>query len=307
MSKQFKVSVIIPTYNSERFLRGTIDRVLAQTFTDYEILIVDDKSTDNTSLIVKEYTDRLSNVRAFFLQSNSGGPAKPKNVGIQAAVGKYIAFLDHDDLWYPEKLRTCVQVLDTQDVDMVFSNSDTLDLSIATDTTIEVHLLDTYVFQEVDILTNSGQNIRSCSGVMVKKSALMKVGLFDEKFSLGDDWDMWTRFVLTHKKISFIPRVLYTYVMHQENTMSTTTPKRILENFLQHYRKHSDVMRISYPAVHNKWLRRIGTCYMLDKQYLQARSYFRKAIASNLFDYKSFIAFILSYFPSLYLRVLISK
>ena len=98
--KQPSVSVIIPVYNSSKWIEKTIESVLCQTYGDLETVIVDDGSTDDTAEIVKKYKNRA--VR-YFYQKNKGVSAA-RNKGIEVAGGKYIALLDHDDLWMPEKI-----------------------------------------------------------------------------------------------------------------------------------------------------------------------------------------------------------
>ena len=94
-----KVSVIIPTYNRSKYVTKAIDSVLAQTYRDFEIIVVDDGSTDNTKEVLKPYTDRIK----YLYQENTGVSAA-RNAGIRAAGGQWIAFLDSDDEWLPEKL-----------------------------------------------------------------------------------------------------------------------------------------------------------------------------------------------------------
>lgn len=97
------VSVIMPTYNCGRFIAKSIDSVIAQTVTDWEICIVDDCSTDNTVEVLQPYLDRYPNIRYTRLEKN-GGPAVARTEALRMATGKYVAFLDSDDLWVPEKL-----------------------------------------------------------------------------------------------------------------------------------------------------------------------------------------------------------
>jgi glycosyltransferase involved in cell wall biosynthesis len=102
-------SVVIPTYNRGAHLRKTIDSVLAQTYTDFELLIVDDGSTDHTQSIV----ENIGDVRIEYIYQANGGGSKARNTGIKAAAGKYIAFLDSDDFFKPDHLANALPVLET--------------------------------------------------------------------------------------------------------------------------------------------------------------------------------------------------
>ncbi len=98
-----KVSIIMPNYNCEKFIEETLNSVLAQTYRNWEILIVDDCSTDNSVSIIKSYCDKDERIRLFVNDTNSGAAAS-RNRALREASGKWIAFLDSDDLWLPEKL-----------------------------------------------------------------------------------------------------------------------------------------------------------------------------------------------------------
>ena len=111
-----KVSVILPVYNNEKYLRNTLDSVKNQTFTDFEILCIDDGSTDNSPLIIKEYAAEDNRFR-YIHQDNSGaGPAR--NNGLSKATGEYIAFLDGDDLYYPDFLKRMIDSLEKTRADV---------------------------------------------------------------------------------------------------------------------------------------------------------------------------------------------
>jgi glycosyltransferase involved in cell wall biosynthesis len=102
-----KVSVVIPVFNGEHFIQQTIESVLAQTFQDFEIIVVDDGSTDNTAEIVKGFGGKVT----YQYQANAGADIA-YNAGIASATGEFVAFLDHDDAWHPEKLARQVAILD---------------------------------------------------------------------------------------------------------------------------------------------------------------------------------------------------
>lgn len=99
-----KISVIIPNFNASAFIAGTLDSILAQTYTNWEAIIIDDCSTDASVEIINSYVAKDNRFRLLQCPSNTGGPAGPRNFGLKAADGDYIAFLDSDDLWLPNKL-----------------------------------------------------------------------------------------------------------------------------------------------------------------------------------------------------------
>ncbi len=113
-----KVSVIMPAYNSEFYIRESIDSVLAQSFTEFELIVVDDGSTDTTAAIVESYTD--SRIR--LIRQPNGGVSVARNTGLAAARGQYITFLDSDDLYYPDFLKTLYHLIQSNRTEMVFSD-----------------------------------------------------------------------------------------------------------------------------------------------------------------------------------------
>ncbi|GLI11777.1 hypothetical protein MARBORIA2_08670 [Methanobrevibacter arboriphilus] len=118
----FKVSIIIPTYNREDYLRKTIDSVINQTigFDNIELIIVDDASTDNTQLIIKEYKKKYSNIKTKYLNENTGFPGKPRNVGMSLATSEYIMFLDSDDYFEKDACEVLYEKISSENADIVF-------------------------------------------------------------------------------------------------------------------------------------------------------------------------------------------
>jgi glycosyltransferase involved in cell wall biosynthesis len=104
------ISIITPTFNSEKYLSTTIASILCQTYTNWELIVVDDCSTDNTSAIVKQFAAIDKRIQLFFLQSNSG-TGVARNHALSKTKGKYITFLDSDDLWLPEKLEKQIRFM----------------------------------------------------------------------------------------------------------------------------------------------------------------------------------------------------
>jgi glycosyltransferase involved in cell wall biosynthesis len=115
------ISIITPCCNSAKYISQTIESVLVQTYQNWEMLIVDDCSTDGSDKIVKQYCNSDTRIKYYGIESPSGSPTKPRNIGIENAQGRYIAFLDSDDIWLPSKLENQMKYFDYEKVAIVFS------------------------------------------------------------------------------------------------------------------------------------------------------------------------------------------
>lgn len=123
------VSIILPTYNREKFLPEAFESIRAQTFTDWELIVVDDGSTDGTQELVQELATKLHQHVRYFLQENQGAYAA-RNAGLDLLSGRYVAFFDSDDIWLPHHLKDCVEALDAHsDLDWVYGACRIVDLS----------------------------------------------------------------------------------------------------------------------------------------------------------------------------------
>lgn len=121
MQSDIKVSIITPCHNAAAYIRQTIESVLNQDYSNWEMLISDDGSSDDTIRIVQEYTAKDARIRLFQMPGASGSPAAPRNNSLKYATGKYVAFLDSDDVWLPEKLREQVAFAEENKYAIVYS------------------------------------------------------------------------------------------------------------------------------------------------------------------------------------------
>lgn len=178
------VSVIIPTYNRGWILREAIDSVLAQKNIDFELIVVDDGSTDDTSDLLSSYRDDIRVIK----QSNRGVSAA-RNRGIDAAVGQYIAFLDSDDLWLPKKLSTQVGFFQSQ-ADALICQTEEIWIRKGVRVNPKKHHKKPsgMIFEPSLALC-----LVSPSAVMIKRTLLDEVGTFDEDFRVCEDYDLWLR------------------------------------------------------------------------------------------------------------------
>lgn len=120
------VSILTPTYNTEKFIKETIQSVLNQTYQNWELILVDDASTDQTVSIIEEFAQKENRIKLFRLEKNSGN-GFARNVALEKATGKYISYLDADDLWFPEKLEKQIQFLKNHNLHFTFSFYDSID------------------------------------------------------------------------------------------------------------------------------------------------------------------------------------
>lgn len=217
------ISVVIPTYNSAAYLPHTLDSILRQAFTDYEIVVVDDCSTDNTKEIVKAVCD--PRVRYIRLAERHGGPSRPRNEGVKAARADIISFLDSDDIMRPGRLGPELALLKAcPTVGFVFTNAEKFKndagerLGAFLDGYEAFNNLTKHKTAIPGTVTISSHDAYEClfhenfvlSGGTVPRHVLEDVGLFDEQLTSADDWDMWLR--ISHKyDIGYLDRIGFRY------------------------------------------------------------------------------------------------
>lgn len=215
-----KFSVIIPLYNKEKFVLDTIKSVLSQTYTDYEIIVVDDSSTDKSYSIVTSIND--SRIKIF--QKTNGGVSLARNYGIQKAKGDYVCFLDADDIWDREYLSTVSKYIDSYPMASFFcstfkvfkDNQRNIIKEIESNTNIDV----------VDFFETSVQkkgSIALTSAVVIKRELLLSLDyIFIPNISLGEDLDLWTRVALK-SKVCYINRPLMYYRSEAQDSLTSST------------------------------------------------------------------------------------
>ena len=178
------VSVIIPTYNRGWIVQEAIDSVLDQDFADYELIVVDDGSDDNTPAILGGYGQAIT-----VLDQSNKGVSAARNHGIAAASGELIAFLDSDDLWLPRKLSTQVKFFkDHPDAVINQTQERWIRNGVRVNPRQRHHKFSGMIFEPSLALC-----LVSPSAVMIKKSLFDDAGVFDEQLPAGEDYDLWLR------------------------------------------------------------------------------------------------------------------
>lgn len=195
----FLFSVIIPTYNRAKDLDRCLKSLQDQTFKNFEVLICDDGSTDSTREVVKKFNPVLE--IKYIYDENFGGPARPRNNGIKKATGRFIAFLDSDDWWYPNKLECSLSFLDNYDI--IYHNLDKYYENNSSKGKVYGRKL--YPDISKDLLIN-GNGIPN-SSVVIRKVIVDEIGFFSEDKELiaVEDYDFWIRasFVTTKFKLIY--------------------------------------------------------------------------------------------------------
>jgi glycosyltransferase involved in cell wall biosynthesis len=298
-----KASIIIPAYNAENYIAATLDSIFAQSYSDFECIIVDDGSSDNTLAVVRNYKDARVKVIA---QPNSGGPAKPRNVGVAAASGEYIFIFDSDDIMMSQKLKTYMDIFEkNSNVDVIFSDFQVIDeqgkvvsesfLSeyqsfrrICEKESDNAFKLDMANFHEEIIKAN----FIGTSGVAFRASVATPV--FDERFLSGDDKLAWVVLAKT-KNFYFVNIPLHQY-RKREGSISSKNVERLLVNKIKilaeiGYLCKSPAASKAVTEKKNEYLYNLGYLYRTQKKYADAISTF-KAI-KNITEFpKVFIAVI---------------
>lgn len=211
------VSVIVPAYNAETFIQRTLDSILTQTYTNIEVLVVDDGSQDGTAEIIESYVKK--NSRVILLKQKNAGVAAARNLAIEKSRGQYIAPIDADDIWYPQKLEKQVQCLleADQSVGLVYAWSVSIDEDDKIIGTINIESYN--FFQSIEgtvypalIYTNF---IGNASVPLIRRSCFEKVGGYNSKLKAHnaqgcEDWDICLR-ISEHYKFRVVREILIGY------------------------------------------------------------------------------------------------
>src|SRR5687767_613347 len=200
-----RVSVVVPAWNAERFIEATLATALNQTFRDIEVLVIDDGSKDQTAAVVRRVA--VTDCRVRLIEQENTGLAGARNRGIRESRGEMIAFLDHDDLWHPDKIALQVATLDSHPLAGLAScYSAVID---------EEHRClgwrfggnaNGSVYDDVLVW----DMISGGSVALVRRAAFDVVGQFDESLPMRSDWDMWIR-IARHFQFATVPRTLVGY------------------------------------------------------------------------------------------------
>lgn len=295
-----KVSVIMNCYNGERFLREAIDSVYAQTYRDWEIILWDDESMDNTQEIAISYDDRLK----YFRGKKSVSLGQARNWALDKASCEYIAFLDQDDIWLPQKLEKQIYVLEsTPGIDFVYSNYFTRKnnrewLNFRTRQPTGYVFEQFLYFYPVGILTT-----------LIRRNVLNRLeSYFDENLHICEEFDLFMR-ILYKSKAMYIEEPLAIYRIHHD--MSSI---KIIDRYYDEWNYSMEKLKRSYPSLENEYCNAMNHFY-INIAYHQAKIAMftnnpksaRKYLDQYKFvRFKVFIYYLLTFFPTRIFNFLVS-
>jgi glycosyltransferase involved in cell wall biosynthesis len=263
-----KVSVVIPTYNYGRFIERAISSVLSQSYQDYEIIVVDDASTDDTKKNINQLIDKRIK---YFRHDLNRGPSAARNTGIQYSQGKFIAFLDSDDEWLPDKLHHQVNLLSNSapDVGLVYCGVQSINSITSKITNIYPKFRGNIFEPLLDANIISGCD----SSLIIRREIFNELGLFDENMESSEDWDMWLR-ISQFYKIDYVDMVLVKLWSHGKNIsadMNRTINGR--EALLKKNKKLYDL----YPGINATQYYRLGILCYKNNFMVRGRKFFLAA------------------------------
>ena len=230
------ISIVIPTYNHAKFIRKALESVINQTYKNWEAIIIDNNSTDDTNKIINQYDDP----RIKYLKINNNGViAKSRNLGIKEAKGEWIAFLDSDDWWTKDKLEICFNKID-KNVDFIHHASEYVfkTKSFFKKKIIKGRELKKPILNDLLIGSITKGSQISNSSVIVRKNILLKIGCLNEnKILVGaDDYDTWLRIAHITDQFLYINKKLGYYLFHDANEQKkrdmSTAQRLAIKGFL---------------------------------------------------------------------------
>jgi glycosyltransferase involved in cell wall biosynthesis len=211
------ISVVIPAHNAAPFVAEAVRSVLAQTFRDFELIVVDDGSSDGTGDVLKEFAGRIEYIH----QANRGASAA-RNAGIQAAKGRYVCFLDADDSWHADKLEQQIRFMQEHpELGLSFADGrEQRDGRVTKESILAATQFHAELTSEIPIRNAFSklllENFIPTPSVIVSADCLRRVGLFDENLPVAEDRDMWLR-IAAHSAIACLHKPLITVRKHDSN------------------------------------------------------------------------------------------
>lgn len=279
-----KVTVIIPTYNRAAYLRHAMASVVAQTFTDWEILVVDNASQDNTREVVEEFKEKP--IQYIRHESNRGG-AVARNTGITHSQSEYIAFLDDDDEWLPKKLEAQMNVFEhsSPQVGAVYTGHRNVNRGTGETTGIWRPLKRGNIYEEL----MKKNWVSTTSSVVLRRECVEKVGIFDERLPSFQDYDLWIR-IAKEYEFEYVDDLLVTYYQHGKKIWTNLGAlEQGIDIMVDKFGQSAELRRnFSYHYLS------LGERYVTNGEMNKGRALLRKGMKLHPFEIKHYLNYGLS-------------
>ena len=279
------VTVIIPTFNRAALLPKAVESVLAQTFQDFEIVLVDDASSDSTPNVIRGFSDpRIRYVR----HDSNRGIAVARNTGVANARGRFIAFLDDDDEWLPVKLERQIEILEnsSRSVGAVYSAFEKVDKDTGERVAVVRPAKSGHILNELCMRNWIG----TASTVCLKRECFEEVGWFDERVTFGEEYDMWIR--IAHRyDFKYLDEILVRYGVH--SFQLSTNYQAVIGGLAEQLKKHGQLFALD-PENYSRRFANLGVLYCYSGDIDRARSAFTSAIRATPFALKVYAYLALS-------------
>ncbi len=294
-----KVSVVIPVYNGAATIGRALESIFAQTFTDHEIIVVDDGSTDRTRAILEQYGDRVR-----LVEQPNRGPSAARNNGARHSSGEYLAFLDADDVWMPRKLELTVAAM-LADPDAALVYSDLIVVNEAGEGFRRSHIRpDTAHAPSMDEMLERIWPIMP-STVVMRRSAFDRTGGFCEQLSGPEDIHFW---LLAREQGHFIylpdRLVRFTFGQLYPKVLNRVGPEAIVDLIRARYGSRADGLVKDFIRHRVRMIANVGVVEMSRGNMVGARRCFMRVLRYDRFHMKSYLRIARTYLPARIARAL---
>jgi len=317
-----KVSVIIPTYNCKHYICEAIDSVLAQSYKNTEIIVVDDGSIDATQEVISKYGEQIK----YIYQTNKG-VSSARNRGISLAEGEYIAFLDSDDVWLPDKLKLQISAIEKNtEAVLVFTDAEVFnEKGIVRNSFRPSHIekadcgsfrcrINSFSLNDGSILAGDFYrdllmgNFIALSTVLIRKELFSRNGGFDESFSIGEDYELWLR-IARKNSLLYLNNITTQHRFRDDSASGVVNLRGfsyqeydagVLEK--QYYecsKQYRDLIRARVLSCYKG----AGWGYLHLKDMKKVRKLCLRSLAFNLFQAKIWIYFFYTFLPDFLIKL----
>ncbi|AOC95311.1 glycosyltransferase family 2 protein [Flavobacterium sp. SH_e] len=220
MEDKALISVIMPAYNAESYIADAINSVIHQTYNNWELIIINDGSNDKTEEIVKEAS--LKDKRIIYIYQKNGRQGKARNLGISKSKGIYLAFLDADDIWLPEKLDVQILEIQKRNADLVFADSYFFNDNEVSDISKKMNIPTSVFYDKTSLKLFLKENRIPILTVLVKKEKVINVGGFSEILDIQnvEDYHLWLKLLMSNCVFYSSDHILAKYRVHESSATS---------------------------------------------------------------------------------------